>query len=98
VKLKLGNAFDVTGERRQVDYKIDTRAHWIEEEIEITLRNHKPQPVDVQVREPMYRWSNWQMLTHSTEYRKDSAQLIHFDVSVPKDGTAVIRYRVHYSW
>ena len=64
-KLKLGNAFDVTGERRQVDYKIDTRAHWIEEEIEITLRNHKPQPVDVQVREPMYRWSNWQLLTHS---------------------------------
>jgi hypothetical protein len=45
VKLKLGNAFDVTGERRQVDYKIDTRAHWIEEEIEVTLRNHKPQPV-----------------------------------------------------
>ncbi len=98
VKLKLGNAFDVTGERRQVDYKIDTRAHWVEEEIEITLRNHKPQPVEVQVREPMYRWSNWQMLTHSPQYQKDSAQLIHFDVSVPKEGTAVVRYRVHYSW
>jgi hypothetical protein len=98
VKLKLGNAFDVTGERRQVDYKIDARAHWIEEEIEITLRNHKAQPVDVQVREPMYRWSNWQLLTHSTEYQKDSAQLIHFDVTVPKEGTAVVRYRVHYSW
>ena len=70
----------------------------MEEEIEVTLRNHKPQPVDVQVREPMYRWSNWQILTHSGEYQKDSAQLIHFDVTVPKDGTAVVRYRVHYSW
>ena len=98
VKLKLGNAFDVTGERRQADYKVDTRAHWIEEEIEITLRNHKAQPVDVQVREPMYRWSNWQLMTHSPEYQKDSAQLIHFDVTVPKDGSAVVRYRVRYSW
>ena len=98
VKLKLGNAFDVVGERRQVDYKVDSRARWVEEEIEITLRNHKSQPVEVQVREPMYRWSNWQLLTHSLEYQKDSAQLIHFNVAVPKDGTAVVRYRVHYSW
>jgi hypothetical protein len=98
VRLKLGNAFDVVGERRQTDFRIDTRAHWAEEEIEITLRNHKAQPVEVQVREPMFRWSNWQLLTHSLEYQKDSAQLIHFNVTVPKDGTSVLRYRVHYSW
>jgi len=52
----------------------------------------------VQVREPMYRWSKWQVLQHSQEYSKDSAQLIHFTVTVPKDGQSVIRYRVHYSW
>ncbi len=98
VRLKLGNAFDVVGKRRQVDYKIDTKARWIEEEIEITLRNHKAQAVEVQVREPMYRWSNWKVLEHSQDYEKDSAQLIHFTATVPKDGTTVIRYRVHYSW
>ena len=98
VRLKLGSAFDVIGERRQVDYKVDTRARWVEEEVEITLHNHKSQSVEVQVREPMYRWSNWRVLAQSQEYRKDSAQLIHFDATVPKDGTTVIRYRVHYSW
>jgi hypothetical protein len=98
VRLKLGSAFDVVGKRRQVDYRIDSRARWIEEEIEITLRNHKTQPVEVQVREPMYRWSNWKVLEHSQDYEKDSAQLIHFNATVPKDGTSVIRYRVHYSW
>lgn len=98
VRLKLGNAFDVVGERRQTDFKIDTRARWIEEEIEITLHNHKAQPVEVQVREPLYRWSNWELVTHSLDYQKDSAQLIHFNVTVPKDGSAVVRYRVHYSW
>jgi hypothetical protein len=98
VRLKLGSAFDVVGKRRQVDYKIDTKARWIEEEIEITLRNHKAQAVEVQVREPMYRWSNWKLLEHSQDYEQDSAQLIHFTATVPKDGTTVIRYRVHYSW
>ncbi len=98
VRLKLGSAFDVVGERRQVDYKVDSKARWIEEDIEITLRNHKAQPVDVRVREPMYRWSNWKVLTHSHEFVQDSAQLIHFNVTVPKDGTTVVRYRTHYSW
>ncbi|HVN98716.1 MAG TPA: hypothetical protein VMT49_01635 [Steroidobacteraceae bacterium] len=98
VRLRLGSAFDVVGERRQVDYRVDTKAHWIEEEIEITIRNHKAQPVDVQVREPMYRWSNWTVLSHSHDFVKDSAQLIHFNVTVPKDGATVVRYRTHYSW
>jgi hypothetical protein len=98
VRLKLGSAFDVVGKRRQVDYRVDTKARWIEEEIEITLRNHKAQAVEVQVREPMYRWSNWKVLEHSQDYEKDSARLIHFNATVPKDGTTVIRYRVHYSW
>jgi len=98
VRLKLGSAFDVTGERRQVDYRVDSRARWVEEEIEITLHNHKAQPVEVQVREPLYRWSNWRVVSQSQEYKKDSAQLIHFDAAVPKDGTTVIHYRVHYNW
>lgn len=98
VRLKLGSAFDVIGERRQANYQVDTHARWVEEEIEVTLRNHKSQPVEVQVREPMYRWTNWKLLSHSHEYHKDSAQLIHFNVTVPKDGATVIRYRVHYTW
>jgi hypothetical protein len=98
VRLKLGSAFDVVGERRQVDYAVDTRARWVEEEIEIKLRNHKSQDVEVQVREPLYRWSRWQVLKHTHEFSKDSAQLIHFSVTVPKDGETLIRYRVHYSW
>jgi hypothetical protein len=98
VRLQLGNAFDVIGERRQADFALDSRARSLEEEIEIRLRNHKAQPVDVQVREPLYRAANWELLSHSQEYRKDSAQQIHFDVTVPKDGEIVLRYRVHYTW
>ena len=52
VRVKLGSAFDVVGERRQVDFTSDTRARWMEEEIEVELRNRKDQPVEVQVRKP----------------------------------------------
>jgi len=98
LRLKLGSAFDVVGERRQVDYKVDTRARWVEEEIEVRIRNHKSQAVEVVIKEPMYRWSNWKVLSQSQDFHKDSAQLIHFTVTVPKDGESIVRYRVHYSW
>jgi hypothetical protein len=98
VRLKLGNAFDVVGERRQVDFLLNSAGKLLEEEIEIRLRNHKTQPVEVTVREPLYRWSNWRILTRSQDYVKDSARLIHFNVIVPRDGESVLRYRVRYNW
>ena len=41
VRVKLGSAFDIVGERRQTAFVVDSKAHWIEEEVQIELRNHK---------------------------------------------------------
>ncbi len=98
VRIKLGSAFDVVGERRQVDFAIDARAHWIEEEIEIKLRNHKSLPVEVMVREPLYRWTNWSVLTKTHDYQKEDARTVHFPVRIAKDGETTLRYRVRYTW
>jgi hypothetical protein len=98
VRVKLGSAFDVVGERRQVDFAVDTRAHWLEEEVEIKVRNHKDQPVDVLVKENLYRWSNWTLVKKSHEFTKEDARTIHFPVKIAKDGEAVVRYRVRYTW
>jgi hypothetical protein len=98
VRIKLGSAFDVVGERRQVDFSVDTKGRWMEEEIEVKLRNHKDQPVDVIVKENLYRWTNWKLLSRTQEYTKEDARTIHFPVRVAKDGEAVVRYRVRYSW
>ena len=68
VRVKLGSAFDVVGERRQVDFTVDTKARWMEEEIEVKLRNHKAQAVDVVVKENLYRWSNWKILTRTHNF------------------------------
>ena len=98
VRVKLGSAFDVVGERKQTDFKVDTRAHWIEEAFEITLRNHKAQPVEVLVKENLYRWSNWTVVEKSQDFTKEDARTIRFPVKVAKDGEAVVKYRVRYSW
>jgi hypothetical protein len=98
VRVKLGSAFDIVGERRQVDFKVDTKAQWVEEEIEVKLRNHKEQPVEVIVKENLYRWSNWSILSKTHELTKEDARTIHFPVRVAKDGETVVRYRVRYTW
>jgi len=98
VRIKLGTAFDVVGERRQVDFKVDSKARWMEEEFEIKLRNHKSQPVEVVVRESLYRWSGWKLTSQSHPSQKTDARTIEFPVKVAKDGETVVRYRVRYDW
>src|SRR5262245_54602333 len=98
VRVKLGSAFDVVGERRQVDFAVNTSAKWVEEEVEIKLRNHNEQPVEVIVKENLYRWVNWTILSKTHEFTKDDARTIHFPVKVAKDGETTVRYRVRYTW
>jgi len=98
VRVKLGSAFDVVGERRQVDFAVDTKGRWMEEEIEDKIRNHKDMPVRVLVKESLYRWSNWKILTKTHEFTKEDARTIAFPVDVPKDGEVTVRYRVRYTW
>jgi hypothetical protein len=98
VLVKLGSSFDVVGERRQVDFSVDTKAKWLEEEIEIKLRNHKSEPVDVLVKETLFRWSSWTVKSSSATYEKTDARNIYFPVTVAADGEQSIRYRVRYTW
>jgi hypothetical protein len=98
VRVKLGSAFDVVGERHQTDFAVDTKARWLEEAFEIKVRNHKEQPVEVLVKENLYRWSNWKMLSKTHDFTKEDARTIHFPVKIAKDGEAIVRYRVRYTW
>ena len=73
VLLKLGSAFDVVGERRQLDFRVDTSRKTMTEEIEVRLRNQKRERVEVLVKENLYRWVNWTISSKSHDYRKDDA-------------------------
>jgi hypothetical protein len=98
VRVYTGNAFDVVGERRRTNIRVDSAQRWIEEFFEIKVRNHKKEPVNVRVVEHLYRWTNWKLLEQSQQYRKTDAQTIEFPVTVAPNGEQVVTYLVHYSW
>lgn len=98
ILLKLGSAFDVVGERKQLDYSVDSSRKTITETIEVRLRNRKEEPVRVVVKEALYRWVNWKIQTSTHPYDKQDASTIHIPVTVPADKETVVRYTVRYSW
>ncbi len=98
VLLKLGSSFDVVGERRQVDFRVDTSRKTMSEEIEVKLRNQKKERVEVIVKENLYRWVNWTIASRSHEYSKEDARTIHFPVTIAPGAEATVRYTVQYSW
>ena len=98
IQIKLGSAFDVVGERRQVEFRYDSNGKIIEEEIEIKLRNQKDEAVTVIAKENLYRWTSWAVTKKSQDFEKIDARTIHFPVRIAKGGEAVIRYTVRYSW
>lgn len=98
VRIKMGEAFDVVGERKRTDFASDEKKRRFEETFEIKLRNHKDSDAMVTVVEHLYRWTNWKIVASSAKYEKKDAQTIEFSVPVKKDGEAVVTYTVKYSW
>ncbi len=98
VRLYTGNAFDIVGERRQTNYRVDNNGRWADESFEIKVRNHKSERVQVRVVEHMYRWLQWEISAKSLEYAKNDARTVEFRPVIEAGGEAVIHYTVHYTW
>ncbi len=98
VLIKLGSAFDVVGERIQTDFKTDSRRNWMEESIQIKLRNHQEERVKVIVKENLYRWTNWRITKKSHDFEKIDSRTIHFPLTIEKDGEVELTYTVEYTW
>ena len=98
VRVYTGNAFDLAGERRRVDYSVDGNKRTATESFEIKVRNHKKEPVAVRVVEHLYRGENWDIQVKSDEYKKIDSHTIEFPVTVKPDGEKVVTYTAHYTW
>jgi len=98
VDLYLGNAFDLVGERTQVDFELISR-NVLRETVEIRLRNRKDdETVQIRVPERLLRWSNWEIQNASADYTQLDSATIEFRVDVPPGEETVITYTVQYSW
>ena len=91
VRVKVGDAFDIVAERKQIDYKVIARNVY-EYAYEIKIRNHKDGPISVIVNEPI--GGDWEMISSTFTAKKTAAFAAQFEVPVAKDGEATLSYRV----
>ena len=98
IRIITGNAFDLVGERKRTSFKVDIPDNWATESFEITLRNHKKEPVVIRVVEHLYRWTNWQISENSDPFVKTNAQEVEFRIQLKPDEEKKLSYKVTYSW
>ncbi|HIE56094.1 MAG TPA: DUF4139 domain-containing protein, partial [Chromatiaceae bacterium] len=96
VKLKLGEAFDITATRVQTSYRKRAYGHPYSSAFEsshrIELKNSKEEAVGVLVREPIP--GDWEILEETQPHEKISAQTAQWLIRVPPRDKAVLEYRV----
>ncbi len=98
IRVYLGNAFDIVGERTSSQFYKHPSRDMLRETFEIEIRNRSETHVTVNVIEQLYRWSNWVIVEHSSNYEKTDAQTIEFPVNVAPEATKTVSYTVEYTW
>jgi hypothetical protein len=100
IRLKLGDAFDVTADKKQTDFQklagTGRTSNIFESAYQIVLKNAKSESVTVVVREPMP--GDWTMISESQPHTKATSGLAEWKIMVPADGNATLTYRVRVKY
>lgn len=96
VRLKLGEAFDVTANKKQTDFKkLPNPAkgnNQFESAYEIVIKNAKSQAVTVKVVEPIP--GDWSLLAQNHPSTKTSSNTATWNMNIPAEGSVTLTYRV----
>ncbi|UCD24686.1 MAG: DUF4139 domain-containing protein [Gemmatimonadota bacterium] len=95
VRVKMGEAFDVVGDRRQMEYRV-LGACMAESEWEVSVRNHKDTDAEVEIFEPV--GGDWEILSSSHTPIELDAHTFKFVVDVPARGEVEVTYRLRVRW
>jgi len=96
IRLKLGNAFDITGYKKQTDFS--KRKHMLpnrnsfESAFQLKLKNAKSNAVTVTVMEPIP--GDWKMLKENHPHKKVAAGIAEWQIEVPAESSTTLDYRV----
>lgn len=96
VKLYVGDAFDVVGEKTITDTKQGSR--WYQESVKIELRNHKDAAVTIRVREHNRRGGTWSVYNASTPFKDIDAMTKEFEINVAPHGTSQLTFTSDHRW
>jgi hypothetical protein len=93
VKLELGDAFDLKGDRTRTDHERIGEDIW-KDRIELTVNNRKEEPAELLIRERLP--GDWEILKSSHEYKKINSSVIEYEKTIPAEGSVEISYVVQY--
>ncbi len=100
IRLKLGDAFDVTADKKQTDFQklagTGRTSNIFESAYQIVLKNAKNESVTVVVREPVP--GDWTMISESQPHTKATSGIAEWKVTVPADGKIALTYRVRVKY
>ncbi len=99
VRLKLGEAFDVTANKKQTDFKNLSKPNKnavYESAYEIVLKNAKKEKVTVTVQEPIP--ADWKMLSENHPSIKVNSNLAAWKIEIPAESNTTLIYRVHIKY
>ncbi|MBW2478217.1 MAG: DUF4139 domain-containing protein [Deltaproteobacteria bacterium] len=100
VRLKLGEAFDVTAKRKQTDFRKlggDSLYNYrFESAFKVVLKNAKDESVKVTVAEPIP--GDWKILQESHPHTKESSETALWKIDVPGKSEVVLSYRVEVNF
>jgi hypothetical protein len=95
VKLRLGEAFDVTADRKQTNFKRISNSV-SESSYRLDIRNAKDEPVTVHVLETLS--GDWEVLSETAKHVKDSSHQLSWFITVPANGAAALEYTARVKW
>ncbi len=96
ISVQTGTAFDLLGEHKTTNFEVSQSEEWIRESFEITLTNRSEEEKTIIVREPLWRWSNWEIEKNSMKFEKINANTIEFQVKVPADSKKTVSFTAYY--
>ncbi|MBV8758313.1 MAG: hypothetical protein JO257_13590 [Deltaproteobacteria bacterium] len=97
--IAIGTAEGVTGKRERRELTDEETRHRLVEEFVITIDNTRARPVDVVVREHLYRGLTWAVAYESVpDVHQDGAQAFTMRTRVAARGQVKIMYVVVYTW
>ena len=95
----IGTAAGVTGKRERRELTLDEDGKRLVEEFMVSVTSTRATPVEVVVREHLYRGQNWTLAYRSAlEADKEGPQQIAMRMTVPAHGTQKLLYVVVYTW
>jgi hypothetical protein len=93
IRLKMGQAFDIVGERKQTSFRMLSSSY--EYEWEVTIRNHKDEDIVATIVENT--GGDWEINTENYQHTKESQNKISWKIPVKANGETKLVYKIRYA-